>query len=60
MTKGLRLYHKGDRRRMAADVRADIPDMDGEMRALARQTSAKQDAMSDIDFEAQRFQFTDG
>ncbi|MEM0530975.1 transposon-transfer assisting family protein [Zongyangia sp. HA2173] len=59
MTKGLRLYHKGDRRRMAADVRADIPDMDGEMRALARQTSAKQDAMSDIDFEAQRFQFTD-
>ena len=59
MTKGLRLYHKGDWRRMAADVRADIPDMDGEMRALARQTSAKQDAMSDIDFEAQRFQFTD-
>lgn len=45
---------------MAAAVRADIPDMDGEMRALACQTSAKQDAMSDTDFEARRFQFTDG
>ena len=45
---------------MAAAVRADIPDMDGEMRALACQTSAKQDTMSDADFEAQRFQLTDG
>lgn len=45
---------------MAAAVRADIPDMDGEMRALACQTSTKPDAMSDTDFEARRFQFTDG
>ncbi|MFR2922740.1 MAG: transposon-transfer assisting family protein [Blautia massiliensis (ex Durand et al. 2017)] len=59
MTKGVRLYHKSDRRRTAA-VRAAMPDMDGEMRALACQTSAKQDTMSDADFEAQRFQLTDG
>ena len=36
-----------------------MPDMDEEMRALARQTIDKLDAMSDADFEAQRFQFTD-
>ena len=60
MTKGVRPYHKGDRRRMAAAVRADIPDMDGEMRALACQTSTKPDAMSDTDIEARRFQFSDG
>ena len=36
-----------------------MPDMDEEMRALARQTLAKLDTMTDADFEAQRFQFTD-
>ena len=36
-----------------------MPDMDEEMRALARQTLDKLDAMSDADFEAKRFQFTD-
>ena len=36
-----------------------MPDMDEEMRALARQTLDKLDAMSDADFGAQRFQFTD-
>lgn len=35
-----------------------MPDMDEEMRALARQTTDKLDTMSDADFEAQRFQFT--
>ena len=54
------LYHNADRRRTMAKLHAALPDMDGEMRALARQTSAKQDAMSDTDFEARRFQFTDG
>ena len=49
------LYHKSDRRRTAAAM----PDMDEEMRALALQTLDKLDAMSDADFEAQRFQFTD-
>ena len=53
------LYYKSDRRRTAAAVRAAMPDMDEEMRALARQTLDKLDAMSDADFEAQRFQFTD-
>ena len=37
-----------------------MPDMDEEMRALASQTLDKLDTMSDADFEAQRFQFTDG
>ena len=53
------LYNKSDRRRTAAAVRAAMPDMDEEMRALALQTLDKLDAMSDADFEAQRFQFTD-
>ena len=53
------LYHKSDRRRTMARLRADLPDMAEEMRALACQTLDKLDAMSDADFEAQRFQFTD-
>lgn len=56
------LYHKSDRRRTAAAVRAAMPDMDEEMRALARQTLDKLDkldTMSDVDFAVQRFQFTD-
>ncbi|MBO6333674.1 transposon-transfer assisting family protein [Enterococcus faecium] len=51
MTKGVRLHHKSDRRRTAA-VRAAMPDMEEEMRALARQTLDKLDTMSDADFEA--------
>ena len=58
MTKGVRLYHKSDRRRTAA-VRAAMPDMDEEMAALARQTLAKLDTMADADFEARQFHFTD-
>ena len=53
------LYHKSDRRRTMARLRADLPDMAEEMRALACQTADKLDAMSDADFEAQRFQLTD-
>ena len=49
------LYHKSDRRRTIARLRADLPDM----RALARQTLDKLEAMSDADFEAQRFRLTD-
>ena len=45
---------------MAAAVRADIPDMDGEMLALAYQITTKPHTMGDTDFEARRFQFTDG
>ena len=53
------LYHNADRRRTMAKLHAALPDMDGEMTALARQTLDKLDAMSDADFGAQRFQFTD-
>ena len=53
------LYHKSDRCRTMARLRADLPDMAEEMRELARQTLDKLDAMSDADFEAQRFQLTD-
>ena len=42
------LYHKSDRRRTAAAVRAAMPDMDEEMRALARQTLDKLDAMGSV------------
>ena len=45
------LYHKSDRRRTAAAVRAAMPDMDEEMRALARQTLDKLDAMSDDELD---------
>lgn len=52
-------YHNADRRRTAANLRAALPDMDKEMAALACQTADKLDAMSDADFAAQRFHFTD-
>ena len=53
------MYHKSDRRRTAANIRAALPDMDEEMTALARQTLAKLDSMTDADFEARKFHFTD-
>ncbi|RHT45141.1 hypothetical protein DW768_19760, partial [Ruminococcus sp. AM29-26] len=53
------LYHNADRRRTAANLRAALPDMDKEMAALACQTADKLDTMSDADFAAQRFHFTD-
>ena len=49
------LYHNADRRRTAANLRAALPNM----AALACQTVNKLDAMSDADFAAQRFHFTD-
>ena len=45
------MYHKSDRRRTAANIRAALPDMDEDMAAL--------DAMHDADFEARQFHFTD-
>ena len=42
-----------------AKLHAALPDMDGEMAALARQTLAKLDTMTDADFEARKFHFTD-
>ena len=51
------LYHNADRRRTAANLPAALPDK--EMAVLACQTADKLDAMSDADFAAQRFHFTD-
>ena len=53
------MYHKSDRRRTAANIRAALPDMGDDMAALARQTLAKLDTMTDADFAAYRFHFTD-
>src|SRR5699024_5301695 len=52
------MYHKSDRRRTAANIRATLPDMDEGMAALARRTADKLDTMNDADFEAQQFHFT--
>ena len=41
------LYHKSDRRRTAAAVRAAMPDMDEEMRALADRTLEKLDKLTE-------------
>lgn len=53
------MYHRSDRRRTAGSIREALPDMDGDMRVLARQAADKLDAMSDADFEVQQFHFTD-
>ena len=53
------MYHTSDRRRTMARMRAALPDMDKEMATLTCQTADKLDAMSDADFAAQRFHFTD-
>ncbi len=53
------MYHNADRRRTIGKITAALPDMDGDMRALARQTITKLEAMMDADFEDMRFLFTD-
>ena len=60
------MYHKSDRRRTAANIRAALRKTAGfvlknneDMAALARQTADKLDAMNDADFEARQFHFTD-
>lgn len=52
------IFQDADRHRTAANIRAALLDMDEDMRALARQTADKLDAMSDADFEAKKFLFT--
>ena len=51
------MYHKSDRRRTAANIRAALPDMDAEMRHLVNSTIAKLERMTDADFDGQRFDF---
>ena len=53
------LYHNADRRRTMAKLHAALPDMDGDMTALARQTLAKLYPMTDADVAAYRCHFTD-
>ena len=53
------MYHNADRRRTMGKITAALPDMDGDMRALARQTITKLEAMTDADFDGQKFLFTD-
>lgn len=53
------MYHKGDRRRTAGSIRAAVPDMDEEMRELARQAIRKLKALTDANFDNKRFFFTD-
>ena len=43
----------------AANIRAALPDMDGDMRALAQQTLSKLERMTDADYDGQKFHFTD-
>ena len=52
------MYYKSDRRRTAANIRAALPDMNGDMRALAQQTLSKLERMTDSDYDGQKFQFT--
>ena len=49
------VYYKADRRRTMGRMTAALPDMDGDMQALARQTIRKLEAMTDADFEDVRF-----
>ena len=53
------MYHNADRRRTMGRMTAALPDMDGDMQALAQQTIRKLEAMTDADFEDMRFLFTD-
>ena len=51
------LYHNADRCRTMGKITAALPDMDGDMRALAQQTLSKLERMTDTDFDGQRFDF---
>ena len=53
------MYHKSDRRRTAGAIQAVLPEVNEDMAALTRQTLAKLDTMTDADFEARKFHFTD-
>lgn len=53
------MYHNADRRRTISRLTAALPDMDGDMRALAQQTLSKLERMTDSDYDGQKFHFTD-
>jgi len=55
------LYHNADRRRTMAKLPAALPDVGAGTAepASPRQTLTKLDTMTDADFEAYQFHFTD-
>lgn len=53
------MYHNADRRRTMGKITDVLPDMDGDMRALAQQTLSKLERMTDADYDSQKFYFTD-
>ena len=53
------MYHNADRRRTISRLTAALPDMDGDMRALAQQTLSKLERMTNADYDGQKFHFTD-
>ena len=53
------MYHNADRRRTMGRFTAALPDMDGDMRALARQTLSKLERMTDADYDGQKFHYTE-
>ena len=53
------IYLSGTRRELIGDITLALPDMDEDMRELARGTVAKLEAMTDAEFAEQRFTFTD-
>lgn len=53
------MYHNADRRRTMGKITAELPVMDGDLRALAQQTLSKLERMTDADYDSQKFQFTD-
>lgn len=53
------MYHNADRRRMISRLTAALPDMDGDMRALAQQTLSKLERMTDADYDGQKFHYTE-
>ena len=52
------MYHNADRRRTIGKITAALPDMDGDMQALAQQTLSKLERMTDADYDGQKFHFT--
>ena len=53
------MYHNADRRRTISRLTAALPDMDGDMRALAQQTLSKLERMTDADYDGPKFHYTE-
>ena len=53
------MYHNADRCRTMGKITAALPDMDGDMRALAQQTLSKLERITDTYYDGQKFHFTD-